>query len=67
MSASRAQRVKLAKELSKRATGRTLCILDEPTTCLHFHDVKKLLEMLHLERRGQFGRQHVIAPATTSG
>jgi excinuclease ABC subunit A len=39
--------VKLAKELSKRATGRTLYMLDEPTTGLHFHDVKKLLEVLH--------------------
>ncbi len=39
--------MKLAKELSKRATGRTFYILDEPTTGLHFHDVKKLLEVLH--------------------
>jgi len=42
-----AQRVKLSKELSRRSTGRTLYILDEPTTGLHFHDVKKLLEVLH--------------------
>ncbi len=58
LSGGEAQRIKLAKELSKRATGKTLYILDEPTTGLHFHDIKQLLSVL--ERLKQQGNTLVI-------
>jgi len=62
LSGGEAQRIKLSRELAKRATGRTLYVLDEPTTGLHFTDVEVLVDVLH----AHFSHDHLIARWTTS-